>query len=466
MSQELWRLSAAQLVSSYRAGDFSPVDVLAACQARIAATQPRTNAFVHVAHATALAAAQASAQRWARGTALGPLDGVPVSLKDNLHAQGLPTSWGSLLTGNFVPAQDELPVARLRAAGAVILGKTNLPEFAMQGYTGNRRWGTTFNPWNTALTAGGSSGGAVAAVAAGCGPLAIGTDGGGSIRRPASHTALVGFKPSEGCVPRGGGLPELFLGYEVVGPMARNVADVVTAMQVLAPGLGALPAAPALARILYTPRFGDAPVDPAIAQRTQEAAQHFAALGHQVEEATRFDLPNAVNAAWATLSATGLAWMMGQAWQVPEFGLAKGQPPDTTLCTPAIQATLKTGQAAPAAAMFTLMAAVHSARQQLAELFTRHDFILTPAAAALPWPGDEIYPPLIDGREAGPRGHAIFTGLANAAGLPAIALPCGMAGGLPVGLQLIGKPQADAALLALAAQYEAAHPWTQHWPPL
>ncbi|MFO1246115.1 MAG: amidase [Ramlibacter sp.] len=466
MPNELWRLSAAQLVVGYQAGDFSPVEVLAACQARMAATQPAINAFVHVDHAGAQAAAQASAQRWARGEPLGSLDGVPVSLKDNLHAQGLPTSWGSLLTGGFVPAQDELPVARLRAAGAVILGKTNLPEFAMQGYTGNRRWGTTFNPWNTALTAGGSSGGAVAAVAAGCGPLAIGTDGGGSIRRPASHTGLVGFKPSEGCVPRAGGLPELFLGYEVVGPMARTVADVAAALQVLAPGLGALPTAPARARILFTPRFGDAPVDPAIARLTQQAAAQFAALGHHVEEADRFDLPNAVNAAWPTLSATGLAWMMAQAWRVPEFGLAEGQAPDTRLCTPAIQATLKTGQEAPAAAMFALMAAVHHTREQLAGLFARYDYILTPAAAALPWPGDDIYPPQIDGQDAGPRGHAVFTGLANAAGLPAIALPCGMAEGLPVGLQLIGKPQADAALLALAAQYEAAHPWTAHWPPL
>lgn len=466
MSTELWRLSAEQLARQYKTGDCSPVDVLAACMDRIAATQPHTHAFVHIDTAGALAAAQASALRWARGTPLGPLDGVSVSLKDNLHAQGLPTSWGSLLTGGFVPARDELPVARLRAAGAVILGKTNLPEFAMQGYTGNRRWGTTFNPWNTALTAGGSSGGAVAAVAAGCGPLAIGTDGGGSIRRPASHTGLVGFKPSEGLVPRADGLPELFLGYEVVGPMARSVADVAATMQVLAPGLGALPAAPARARILFTPRFGDAPVDPAIARLTQQAAAQFEALGHQVEEAPRFELPNAVNAAWPTLSATGLAWMMAQAWRVREFGLTEGQAANTSLCTPAIQATLKTGQEAPAAAMFTLMASVHHTREQLAELFTRYDCILTPAAAALPWPGDDIYPPLIDGQDAGPRGHAVFTGLANAAGLPAIALPCGMANGLPVGLQLIGKPQADAALLALAAQYEAAHPWAQHWPPL
>jgi aspartyl-tRNA(Asn)/glutamyl-tRNA(Gln) amidotransferase subunit A len=184
-----------------------------------------------------------------------------------------------------------------------------------------------------------------------------------------------------------------------------------------------------------------------------------------VEEADRFDLPNAVNAAWPTLSATGLAWMMAQAWRVPEFGLAEGQAPDTRLCTPAIQATLKTGQEAPAAAMFALMAAVHHTREQLAGLFARYDFILTPAAAALPWPATEMFPAFIEGVAVSPRGHAVFTGLANAAGLPAVSLPCGQARGLPVGIQLIGRMGADAALLTLARNWEAAYPWAHAWPP-
>ncbi len=461
---ELWRLDAAALVAGYRTGAFTPAQATQACLDRIEQVQPRINAFVHVDAAGACTAALASQARWAAGQPLGPLDGVPLTLKDNLHAAGLPTSWGSLLLQDFVPDADEAPVARVRAAGAVILGKTNLPEFAMQGYTGNRRWGTTTNPWNTALTPGGSSGGAVAAVASGCGPLALATDGGGSIRRPASHTHLVGFKPSSGCVPRSGGLPELFLDHEVLGPIARTVGDIVATMQVLAPGFGSLPAVPARARILFVPRFGDAPVDPDIARLTREAADRLASLGHGVQEAEAFDVADAVNAAWPTLSATGLAWMMGQAWRFREFGLTPNASPDTHLCTEGIQATLAAGRAAPAADMFTLLTAVHAARVRLARIWAQHDFILTPAAAALPWPAQDIYPPLIDGRMAGPRGHAVFTGLANAAGLPAITLPCGFAQGLPVGLQLMASRGQDAALLALALQFEAAFPWAGHWP--
>ncbi len=464
----LWQLSAAQLTEGYRNRQFTPMEVLDACLSRIEAVQPSLNAFVHVDTEGAHSAARASHARWQRGEPVGALDGVPISLKDNLHARGLPTSWGSLLTGDFAPATDEFPVARLRAAGALFLGKTNLPEFAMQGYTDNRRWGATANPWNTALTPGGSSGGAVAALAAGCGPIAIGTDGGGSIRRPASHTQLVGFKPSEGCVPRGGGLPELFLDHEVVGPMARSVADIALAMQVMAPGF-ASPAAVSVqrpGRILFAPRFGDSPVDPDIARLTRDAARRLEALGHRIEEPSRFDLANEVNAAWPTLSASGLAWLMSRGSSVAEFSLAPGQQADSARCTEGIQATLLAGRATPATAVFDLLTAVQHVRAHVDALFEHHDFILTPAAAALPWPKQDAFPLLIDGQKAGPRGHAVFTGLANAAGLPAVALPCGAVRGLPVGLQLVGRRHADVQLLELAAQYEQAYPWAGGWPAL
>lgn len=246
---ELWRFSAAQLAAGFRDGAFTPVDALEACLGRIAQCQPALNHMVVVDEVNARSAAEASRRRWAQGEPLGPLDGVPVSLKDNLHAAGLPTTWGSRLFVDFVPPRDELPVGQLRKAGALFLGKTNLPEFATQGYTSNLVSGTTRNPWDRALTPGGSSGGAVAAVATGCGPLAVATDGGGSTRRPASHCGLVGFKPSASLVPRGGGLPEIFLGYEVVGAIGRNLADVRTLMGVLAEADLAASAQPA--RILY-----------------------------------------------------------------------------------------------------------------------------------------------------------------------------------------------------------------------
>ena len=378
----LWRLDAAQLVQGYRSGAFTPLQALDACLARSAAWQPHLNAMVLVDADSARAAAGASGARWAAGTPLGPLDGVPVSLKDNLHAQGWPTSWGSRLLQGFIAQRDELPVARLRAGGAVLFGKTNLPEFAMQGSTANRVFGTTRNPWNTALTPGGSSGGAVAAVAAGCGPLALGTDGGGSTRRPASHTGLVGFKPSAGLVPRGDGLPEIFLDHEVAGAIGRTVRDVQAMAMVLASPHGLPQATVRPSRILFVPRFGGQPVDAAIAAQVRAAAGRFEALGHQVEEAASFDLADAVNALWPTLSNTGLAWLLERADAHPEFGLPPGGAIDTSQCTEAAQANLRDGAAAPASRLFELLQAVHTLKLALAVLFGRHDFILTPATAA------------------------------------------------------------------------------------
>ena len=473
----LWQRTATQLAEGYRAGDFTPAEAAASCLERIQAWQPHVNAMVCVDGPGVQRAAEASRQRWAAGAPRGPLDGVPLTLKDNLHAAGLPTTWGSALLRGYTPPHDELPVQRLREAGAVVLGKTNLPEFAMQGYTNNRLHGVTRNPWNVTRTPGGSSGGAAAAVAAGCGPLALCSDGGGSTRRPASHTGLVGFKPSGGVVPRGLGLPEIFLEHEVVGGLARTVADVQALMNTVGdlPAVSPVPARPSEGqrgaaatghRILFVPRFGNHPVDPGIAARVREAAHQFEALGYQVEEAAAFDLAEDINAHWGTLSCTGLAWMLDRASQFPEFQLTQGTPPDLGVCTEAALAQMRAGQSAGATAVFDVLAAVHTLRQRLGELFTRHDFLLTPATAALPWSAEATHPALIDGVAVGPRGHAVFTAFANAAGLPAIALPTSPVDGLPTGLQLVGRPLADATLLAVAADFERAHPWQALWPRL
>lgn len=463
-AQPLWRLDATALLAGYRAGAFTPVDAAQSCLARIARWQPHTNAFVHVDADGALRAAQASARRWAAGAPAGPLDGVPLSLKDNLHAAGLPTTWGSELLRGCAPAQDELPVARLRAAGAVFLGKTNLPEFAMQGYTANRLAGVTRNPWDLSCTPGGSSGGAAAAVAAGCGPLALVTDGGGSTRRPASHTGLVGFKPSPGRVPRAGGLPEIFLDYEVAGTLARSVGDVVLMDGVLT-GRNRAGTPPGsrrtLQHILYVPRFAGHPVDPGIASLVQRAALALPALGCEVDEANGWDLAEPVNTLWPVLSSAGLAWLFDQPGPFAGRG---AESPDETRCGDAARAALQAGRAASATALFDVLAAVQVLRQRLDALFAQYDFILTPAAAALPWAADQTHPTRIDGQDAGPRGHAVFTAFANAAGLPAIALPCGRVGHLPAGLQLVGRAGADDALLQLALRYERAQPWAGHWP--
>ncbi|MDM0105697.1 amidase [Variovorax sp. J22R24] len=450
--QALWQLTATELAAGFRNAAFTPSDALRACLARSEAVNPRLNALVALDAEGAAHAAEQSSLRWREGRALGALDGVPVTIKDNLQVRGLPTRWGSRALAGFVAGRDESPVAKLRDAGAVIFGKTNVPEFTMQGYTGNPVFGATGNPWNPALTPGGSSGGAVALVAAGGCPIALGTDGGGSIRRPASHTNLVGFKPSRGRVPRGDGLPPIFLDFEVAGPIARSVADVAAVMRVIGRGPVEEGSAPR-ARILFIPRFGDHPVDPQIAALTETASRKLVEMGHEVTTAKDFDMAEAVNERWSLLAQVGLAWLVAHPQEL------SGRPFDPALFGPVMQANAETGRTASAADLFDLLFEAERLRIRLSPLFDRYDFLLTPAAAALPWPANETHPSRIAGREVGPRGHAVFAGFANAVGLPAIAVPCGFAGGMPVGMQLVAREGADDALLALARSIEQAHPW-------
>ncbi|MBG9390314.1 amidase [Caenimonas aquaedulcis] len=461
---DLWRLGALALSDGYRRRDFDPVDALHACLARVAACQGAVNAMLHVDAAGALASARESAARWSRGQPLSPLDGVPVSLKDNLHAAGMPTTWGSRLLEGFIAPQDELPVARLRATGAVIFGKTMLPEFALQGVTENLLAGATRNPWNLARTPGGSSGGAAAAVACGMGPLALATDGGGSTRRPASHTGVVGFKPGADWLARGGGLPEIFLHFEQPGLMARRVADVQAFAHAMVPP-GATDETHGPVRLLFVRTFADHPVDAGIAAAVERAASQFASMGHAVTEVAGVGWSEAVNDAWPSLSNAGLAWMLADASRFPELGQRGTQPVDLERCGAAARANAAHGAGLSATALFDALAAVRTLQARLVDVFSAHDFILTPATAAPPWPLGETHPALIAGRPAGPRGHAIFTAFVNAAGLPAIALPGGFAGGLPVGFQLVGPRGADASLLAFAHRWEQAFPPEAVWPP-
>jgi aspartyl-tRNA(Asn)/glutamyl-tRNA(Gln) amidotransferase subunit A len=455
---ELWRLDARRLADGYASGSFTPLQALDACLSRARHCQPELNAFVLFDQEGARSAAQASTARWSSSRPLSALDGIPVSVKDNLHVAGLLTGWGSRVMRGTVPAQDEVPVARLRAAGAVLFGKTTLSEFAMQGYTGNLATGITRNPWDTALTPGGSSGGAAAAIAAGCGPLALATDGGGSIRRPASHCGLVGLKPSEGWVARGGGLPELSLHFEVVGGIGRTVDDVALLTEVISGK--SLDASPVLgARILFVERFGAQLVDPGIAACVRESAHRWGLLGHIVtlsSTANRVDWvgwANQINGLWSSLPAAGLAVMFD----------APGSSLDADLCGPIAKNALAQGRQSGSADLQEVFNSVHQLEQQMDRLFSDYDFILTPATAAMPWPAADTYPAEIAGAPAGPRGHAVFTAFANAAGLPAVALPDGQVNGLPTGFQLVGRKGDDARLVAMARQFEAANPWATSW---
>lgn len=464
----LWRLSASELQHCYRAGTLDPVTVTQAVLDRMDAVNSRLNAVIARRDSRVLDEARASAKRFANGQALSALDGIPVTVKDSLLTVDQPTSWGTKALREHQPGHDEFSVGRARSGGALIVGKTNVPEFALEGYTDNPLFGTTGNPWSPSLTPGGSSGGAVAALAAGIAPLAIGQDGGGSIRRPASHAGVVGLKPSLSAWPRQHVLPSLLLDFEVIGPLARTVADVRLLFDALrgpdpvdrsslaaAQAALARPRSKAPKRLIYVERFGSAPLDPQIARSAQQAARVFADLGHHVEaRALPLDLDIFVEA-WPEIGQIGLARMF------------EAHPDWAEQASVKYRDMAEAGRRLPASRLWQIIDHVTQLRRSCAALFEGVDGILMPSAAALPWPAKEAFPPRIDGQDVGPRGHAIYTGWVNAAGLPGLALPAEPSSeGLPIGVQLIGAYGSDDTLLDLGEAYEVAAPWAHRWPDL
>lgn len=468
MQELLWQLSASELQHRYREGKLSPVAVTQAVLARIDAVNPRLNAVVSRRDAQVLAEAEASARRHAQGQPLSALDGIPLTVKDSLYLAGLPTTCGTPALAAHEPGHDELAAARARTAGALILGKTNVPEFANDGYTANPVFGVTGNPWAPELTPGGSSGGAVAAVAAGMGPLAIAQDGGGSIRRPASHTGLVGLKPSLSAWPRIHQLPGLLLDFDCIGPVGRTVADVRMLFELLrgpdpadrsslaawAAQQRMRPASRPL-RVLYVEHLNANPLDKQIAASCRAAVQRVAALGHHVEDGPLPLDVSFVMQAWPEIGQVGLAAMFEQ------------HPDWEAQASAKYREAAASGRRVSGARVWQIMERVRQMRRESAAMFERFDVIAMPAAAALPWPAHESYPTHIDGQEVGPRGHAAYTGWVNAAGLPGLSVPTTPSReGLPIGLQLIGPYGGDDLLLELGADYEAAAPWADRWPAL
>ena len=466
-AKDFWRLSATELARRYRDGSLTPTAVALGCLARLEAVNPQINAVIARRDPDFLKEAEASTMRHARGEALSPLDGIPLSVKDSLYTADQPTTWGCPALRQHATGQDEFAVARARAAGALVIGKTNVPEFALEGYTANPIFGVTRNPWNTGLTPGGSSGGAVASVAAGITPLAIGQDGGGSIRRPASHTGLVGLKPSLSAVPREHVLPSLLLDFEVIGPLARTVADARMLFDVMRgpatvdrSSLAAAQAASTATasgslRILYVERFGNAPLDPQIAASVGEAVQRLQALGHSVRTgALPLDLDFYAET-WPQIGQIGLAQLFDR------------QPGWAAQASAKYLDLAEKGRTLPAARLWQILEQVKQLRRDSVLLFADTDVIVLPSAAALPWKAEDAYPTHIDGQEVGPRGHAVYTGWVNAAGLPGLALPCAPSReGLPIGMQLVGRYGSDDMLLRLGDAYESAHPWADRWPAL
>lgn len=451
----VWQLGIAELAQAYRDGRVDPVAMAAEYRARIDRIDAKLNCYV--ASNPALDAEVAdSAARIAAGKPRSPLEGVPIAVKDNLVVKGMPASWGSsLFADRGGCTHDELPIRRLREAGAVILGKTNTPEFAVEGYTHNRIFGTTGNAWDPSKTPGGSSGGSVSAVAAGLAACAVGTDGGGSIRRPAGYTGLFGLKPTIGAVPRSGGLPQVLLDFEVVGGMARSAEDLLLLHAVLAGEDRDDPMSRRRAgtrvsrdrlRILYLPVLGDNPCDLGILDRCAAVAESLRGLGHNVTEgAMPFEL-DLLNEFWPRFGQVGLAAMRAT---IPEM---------TDKASSQYLEMADQGEGVSAPAFYAALDLVRDLRSAASRSFADFDVIMTPASAAQPWAADRPFPQEIAGQSVGPRGHAVYTGWVNAAGLPGLTIPADRHDdGMPVGVQLVGDLFTEDLLLDLAAAYEAKH---------
>jgi aspartyl-tRNA(Asn)/glutamyl-tRNA(Gln) amidotransferase subunit A len=464
-----WQLPIHALAGLIARKALSPVELLELCLARIERINPVLNAIVALDHEGARAAARAAEQRMMAGALLGDLDGIPATIKDNLFVKGLPATWGSRLFEGFVAPEDDRVVAHLRAAGAVILGKTNTPELALASHTDNLLFGKTRNPWDTALTPGGSSGGAVAAVAAGLAPIAIGTDAGGSIRRPAGYTGLVGLRPSTGRIPRRHGFPALANDFQVIGPAARTVDELYAVLRVVARPEAADRASLAFAdrplppvlepgglrrlRVRLVTGIGSEPVDPHIRAAIVEAARRIAALGHDVDEGpVPFDLDE-VDAIRGVLSGAAVARVVEKHadWRdkVGEAILDWGNKGLRLTATDYVNA----------------LDALQALRMRTTAEFEAFDVLLTPTSTAMPWSVEFPFPREIDGRAAAARGSGLFSGYVNAAGLPAISVPVEPSpSGLPIGMQLVGAFGEDLMVLQLARQFEQAHPWADRWP--
>lgn len=447
MSETLWRATAAELAALFRRGAATPAQALDAVLARTEAVNGTLNAIVTLDLPGARQAADSATRRWQDGTPLSALDGVPITVKDNLFVGGIRAGWGSLLFADHVAPRDDLPIERLRAAGAVIVGKTNTPELALSGYTDNKLFGATGNPWAPALSPGGSSGGAVACMASGMGAIAIATDAGGSIRRPCAHGGVAGLKPGVGRVPRRYGFPPLAQDLQVIGPIARSVADLRASFALIATPATMKPGKASL-RIGVIGAIPDVPIEPDILSAFEAACAALRALGHRLEPIACPWAQEEVNALFANLASAGVARVMA------------GIPDWRERVTDAIAAQAEAGAKRSAADLVRDQDAVAAFRWRLADVMAQWDLLVTPASPAFAWPKHEPVPRTIGGMPAGPRAAAAYSTAVNIAGLPAVVVPLPVpTGTLPAGLQIIGPMMGEEMLLDVAAAYEAVCPW-------
>lgn len=456
--EELAQLSAAELRRRIGRGELSPVEVAEACLAQVERYNGTINAVCTLSERVL---EEARALETRPRSERGLLYGLPVGIKDVTPTAGLLTTFGSPLYADYVPDEDALVVQRLKAAGALVLGKTNVPEFAAGGNTFNELFGRTRNPWNPDRSAGGSTGGGAAALATGMIALAEGTDLGGSLRMPASFCGVVGLRPSPGLVPT---YPSDYLwdSLQVTGPMARTAEDVALMLQAMS---GPSPFSPIVQpiegrdfvaavqagipkglRLAYCPDIAGIGVDPDVERVCRQAAFELAQAGAEVEE-IELDLSFGLEAFRALRGYWMVAHQYKRLDHMDQFGSNLG-------------GNVRAGLAVTPEEL----GAAEQARRQIWErfygLFQTYDHLLTPCMAVPPFPVEQNYPKTIAGREM--KTYIDWfapTFILSMTALPVASAPCGLdTEALPVGLQIVGRPQGEEAVLALARQIQEANP--------
>jgi amidase len=473
---ELHELTALEQAAAVRAGEAAPAELVRHYLDRIERLNDRYGAFITVTADQALAQAEAMTGGAVTDAAAGerstPLSGVPTAIKDLTPTAGVPTTYGSRAYAGHVPERDAHVVTLLRRGGTISLGKTNTPEFGLCCYTDNDLAGPARNPWDRARAAGGSSGGAAAAVALGLAPVAHGSDGGGSIRIPASSCGLFGLKTSRGRISAGPDGADVN-GLAVQGPLARTVRDAAAMLDLMAvpmPGdphwapplpdgdtfLAHAGREPGRLRIgrYAEPAAPGIDVDPACLEAWEHATRVLEGLGHVVE-----DIP--------TPFGPEVSDFFVAVWGVQSLGHAVEADAEESL-RPVTRAWREYGRRIDGAAFAAAVGGMQRAARASIEATARYDAVLTPTLAALPQPVE-----FFDEKDAEPLDNlrrqsafSAFTSVYNMTGQPAANLPLHRTeAGLPVGVSLVGRPAGEAALLALCAQVEAADPWIRHLPP-
>lgn len=463
---ELTRMSARDLAAAYRAGSVSPVEATQAALDAIETYDGAVNAFVRVEGESALVAARESERRWRRDAPRGPVDGIPTSIKDILLTTGWPTLRGTYLIDEAGPWTEDAPaVARLREAGTVFLGKTTTPEFAWKGVTDSRRFGATGNPWDAGATSGGSSGGSATAVGLGMGTWSVGTDGGGSVRIPASFTGTVALKPTYGLVPLWPASPFGTLAH--AGPMTRTVADTAMLLDVLtgfdSRDWSALPTPTesflsglddgiAGLRVAFSPTLGFGRNDPEVEETVRAAVAVLAEAGAVIEE---------VDPGFADpVEAFHLLWFAGAAKVIEAYPDA-----DASRIDPGLWAAAEQGRGYSASDYLGATAERMALGLRMGRFHTEHDLLVTPTMPIAAFPAGQDAPSGWPSRVW--TSWTPYTYPFNMTQQPALSVPCGFtSAGLPVGLQIVGPRHADAVVLRAGQAYERATDWSDAIPAL